>query len=287
MKTRKMMLGAGWYPRNAAEISRYTGAFSGCRGANGACGRSRAAIAPHAGWFYSGRLGALSFSALDKDADTVIIAGGHLPASAPVLFAEEDAADTPLGAMPIDRELRLLVQEGLRDAGLRAAADNYADNSVEVLLPLARAFFPDARLLAFRIGADAAAFEAGRLMARAASALRRRPVIVGSTDLTHYGAAYGFRPKGCGKAALDWVRDVNDRRFIDAVLSGDPDAALERAVKERSACSAGAALCAMSFARELAGGSAPSLLEYGTSADAGPDTGEFADAFVGYAAIKL
>jgi AmmeMemoRadiSam system protein B len=234
-------------------------------------------------------LSALAFASLQKDADTVIIAGGHLPASAPVLFAEEDAADTPLGAMPIDRELRLLVQQGLRDASLCAAADNYADNSVEVLLPLARAMFPDAHLLALRIGASEKAFEAGRLIARAASALRRHPVIIGSTDLTHYGAAYGFQPKGGGKAALDWVRDVNDRRFIDAVLSGNPDMALERAVKERSACSAGAALLAMGFVRELEDDSHPaaSLLEYGTSADAAPDTGESADTFVGYATIAL
>jgi AmmeMemoRadiSam system protein B len=234
-------------------------------------------------------LSALAFASLEKDADTVIVAGGHLPASAPVLFAEENVADTPLGAMPIDRKLRLLVQDGLRDAGLYAAADNYADNSVEVLLPLARAFFPDAHLLALRIGASENAFEAGHLIARAASAMRRRAVLVGSTDLTHYGAAYGFQPKGGGKAALDWVRDVNDRRFIDAVLSGNPDMALERAVKERSACSAGAALCAMGFARELEDGSLPaaSLLEYGTSADADPDTGESVDTFVGYAAIKL
>jgi AmmeMemoRadiSam system protein B len=289
MKTRKMMLNEGWYPRDAAEISRYTAAFRGGSGANGARRVARAAIAPHAGWFYSGRLSALAFASLEKDADTVIIAGGHLPASAPVLFAEEDAADTPLGAMPIDRELRSLVQQGLRDAGLCAAADNYADNSVEVLLPFACAMFPDAHLLALRIGANAAAFEAGRLIAQAASSLRRRAVLVGSTDLTHYGAAYGFCPKESGKAALDWVRDVNDRRFIDAVLSGNPDMALERVMKERSACSAGAALLAMGFARELAGGSPPaaSLLEYGTSADAEPDTGESADTFVGYAAIAL
>jgi AmmeMemoRadiSam system protein B len=234
-------------------------------------------------------LSALAFASLEKDADTVIVAGGHLPASAPVLFAEEDAADTPLGAMPIDRELRLLVQEGLRDAGLCAAADNYADNSVEVLLPLARAMFPDAHLLAFRIGVSEKAFEAGRLITQAASAMRRRAVLVGSTDLTHYGAPYGFQPKGGGKAALDWVRDVNDRRFIDAVLLGDPATALERAVKERSACSAGAALLAMGFACELADGSHPaaSLLEYGTSADADHDTGKNADTFVGYAAIAL
>jgi AmmeMemoRadiSam system protein B len=76
------------------------------------------------------------------------------------------------------------------------------------------------------------------------------------------------------------VREITDRRFIDAVLEGDPKTVLLRAEEESSACSAGAVLGAMGFAR----GATAELLAYGTSADMNDDAG-VPDSFVGYAAI--
>jgi AmmeMemoRadiSam system protein B len=284
---RSMKLPPGWYPRDAAEIDGYLGACLGKRE-----GRSNAVIAPHAGWFFSGKAAALALSALRIDADTVIVAGGHLPAGAPILFAEEDAVSTPLGDITIDGELRFTVKTNLSQAGLHYAPDTYTDNTVEVLLPAVHRFFPNAQLLWLRLGSSIKAAEAGRLIARSAESLGRKVVIAGSTDLTHYGPSYDFCPKGRGKAALEWVKTVNDRRFIEAVISGAAlDVVLERAVTERSACSPGAVLCALGFATEthgVEGGTAPSakLLAYSTSADV-TGTGQNADSFVGYTAIDL
>ncbi|MDR3356674.1 MAG: AmmeMemoRadiSam system protein B [Spirochaetaceae bacterium] len=281
---RKMMLPPGWYPRDAEAIDGYLGGFL----ASG--GGARAVIAPHAGWLFSGRIAAKALSALRRDTGLVIVAGGHLPAGHPALFFSEDAVATPLGEMPVDREMRALVREEFLRAGLDCGADDYADNTVEVLLPAVRRFFPGAALLALRLGADRRAFEAGALVAAAAASLGRAAVLVGSTDLTHYGPSYGFCPAGHGKTALDWVKTVNDRRLIEALLSGDGDAVLERAAKEHSACSAGAVLCAMGFASGVRAPMTARLLDYTTSADVqralGGGYGE-ADSFVGYAAVEL
>jgi AmmeMemoRadiSam system protein B len=205
----------------------------------------------------------------------------------PPLFAMEDGAETPLGAMEIDGELRALFSG---ETG--GAADRHADNTVEVLLPMVKYFFPRAKLLWVRLPADPASFEAGKILARCARTLGRDLKALGSTDLTHYGANYGFSPRGSGREALDWVKTVNDRRFIEAVLEGNPGAALARAEGEKSACSAGAALGCLGFAAESAAraadaGTAPAgeLLAYGTSADRAED-GECPDSFVGYAAIR-
>jgi AmmeMemoRadiSam system protein B len=286
-----MRLPSGWYPHSAETIDRYLSGFLAERN-----GGARAVIAPHAGWFFSGKVAGKALSALCRDAGVVVIAGGHLPAGHPVLFAGEDAVCTPLGDIPIDRELRSLVKDEFFHAGLDCAIDNYTDNTVEVLLPAVRRFFPGASLLWLRIGADERALESGALIARAAASLGRNVVVAGSTDLTHYGPAYGFCPKGSGKAALDWVKTVNDRRFIEAVLSGCAEAVIERAWKECSACSAGAVLCAMGFAAETRvagtdGGAKSRLLEYTTSADIqeklGGGFGDDTDSFVGYAAMEL
>jgi AmmeMemoRadiSam system protein B len=275
---RKRRLPAGWYPQTAALT---TAAIRGFLDAAPPPVRERtacAAIAPHAGWFYSGRLAAASVLALKSDADTVVIIGGHLPVGAPPLFFEEDAAETPLGPFEIDAELRARLREALT----ASASDCYQDNTIEVLLPLARFFFPAAKLLAVRLPPEPASFEAGTLLARLGDALGRSLVVLGSTDLTHYGPAYGFSPKGAGQPALDWVRTVNDRALIQAVEAGDATAVLTTSRRDQSACSAGAILGALGFARER-GATHPRLLAYATSADA---ESVVPSSFVGYASIS-
>jgi AmmeMemoRadiSam system protein B len=274
MNVREFALPTGWYPQTAAEISFFLSDFTAAEG------RAAAAIAPHAGWYYSGRIAARAVSALDRDAETVAVLGGHLPAGMPPLFALEDGARTPLGTMRIDGELREpLVKE------LAGKEDRYRDNTVEVLLPMVRFFFPRAMLLWLRLPAERSSVEAGRVIARTAARLRRRVAVLASTDLTHYGTNYGFSPRGGGTEALRWVREVNDLNFIKAVESGDTAAALDRAERDRSSCSAGAVLGAMGFAEAAARGPAR-LLEYGTSALAAA-SGECPDSFVGYAAFAF
>jgi AmmeMemoRadiSam system protein B len=198
----------------------------------------------------------------------------------PPLFALEDQAATPLGNIPIDAELRDAVYEELK-----GREDRYQDNTVEVLLPMVRYFFPEARLLWIRLPAEISSFEAGKTIAMTARSLERKTVFLGSTDLTHYGPNYSFSPRGYGRKALEWVEKENDRGFIDAVLAGNPEEALRRAEEDRSACSAGAVLGAMGFASLCAGSKTPKaeLLVYGTSAAMSTD--EIPDSFVGYGAF--
>ena len=258
----------GWYPRNPGEISHFLSGFD--RGA------ARAAIAPHAGWFYSGQTAAKAVSSLEPATETVVVIGGHLPSGVSPLCALEDAVQTPLGPVPIDAELRDILMEELD-----MREDRYRDNTVEVLLPMARFFFPNARIVWMRFPADTDSFDAGKTIARCAGTLGRSAAVLASADLTHYGVNYGFSPKGSGPAALQWVTEVNDRRFIEAVQKGDPEMVIQRADLERSCCSAGSVVAALGFAQEL-GASPARLAEYATSA---AQADECPDSFVGYAAL--
>jgi AmmeMemoRadiSam system protein B len=283
MNLRKPSLPPGWYPRQAEEIKRFLEPFK--RPAADSSGfpvnGARAAAAPHAGWYYSGAVAARALSSLDPGAETVVVAGGHLPAGYPVLAALEDAAATPLGDIMIDGEFRDIVQKELH-----CAPDQYRDNTVEVLLPMVKYFFPEARLVWLRLPAENSSFDAGKIIARAAARLGRKTVLLGSTDLTHYGDNYGCSPEGRGRKALNWVRNVNDAGFIEAVLAGRPEEALRRAETSLSACSAGAVLACLGFARETRAASAE-LLAYATSADIClADGGDIPESFVGYAAIS-
>jgi AmmeMemoRadiSam system protein B len=279
MSLRKMCLPPGWYPQTANGVSQFLAKIPRDNPDEGA---ALAAVAPHAGWYYSGAIAVKALLSLKRDADTVAVIGGHLPGGMhPVLYGE-DAVETPLGELSIDGEFRAALDRSLSALFQGTLPDRYMENTVEVQLPMVRYFFPKARLIALRLPADIHSLEAGKEIARIAQELGRRLVVLGSTDLTHYGENYGYSPHGGGEKALAWVRNVNDANFIAAVQSGDPYVILDRAEADRSACSAGAVLGALGFAKE-AGGAKAELLAYGTSADASP--GEVPDSFVGYGAF--
>jgi MEMO1 family protein len=252
-----------------------------------------AAVAPHAGWAFSGPLAARSVLALaggEKGAPlaaagggrpTLAVFGGHLPPGAQALAAPESGFDTPLGSLEADHELLEALDENLRSSGGRLGVDEESDNTVEVLLPLVAALLPGSRVLWLRAPNDASALDLGASLYAAGASLGRKLSCLGSTDLTHYGPSYGFSPKGRGAAAEAWVRGANDKRFIDALLAMDGALALERGEKERSACSSGAAAAALAFA-QAAGASRSRLLGYATSLELRPD-----DSFVGYASIAF
>ena len=279
MQIRDYSLPRGWFPHDAGAVTEFLSNFPRLQTAG------QAAIVPHAGWYYSGRLAALGAASLKPDAETIIVLGGHLSAGAPALFAAEDAVKTPFGHLLIDAALR---QNMIKE--LDGAEDCYRDNTIEVLLPMVHYFFPKASLLWLRLPAEIESFEAGKTLSRIAAKLGRKVNVLASTDLTHYGSNYGFSPKGSGKAALTWVREVNDAAFIKAVEAGDSAEVLRRAEREHSACSPGAVLGVMGFAEAQGLGSAQ-LLEYATSVDVTSTDiktdDEIPGSFVGYAAFTF
>lgn len=272
MSVRRRCLPPGWYPGNAGETRREIEGMRGQEAGDvpGAC----AGILPHAGWHFSGRLALEVLSVLCRGIDTMVIIGGHMGWGDRIVAAFEDAYETPLGDLKAD--LRLL--EKLQTS-LDVEEDRERDNTVEIHLPLVRYLAAGVMVLGMRAPPSDAADSLGKAIADAASALGRRVAVAGSTDLTHYGSNYGFSPAGRGPEGLAWVREVNDRRIVDSMLAMDVGATLERARRERSACSAGGAAAAMSFARAC-GARSGTLLGYKTSWDV-----QQAESFVGYAGI--
>ncbi|MCL2213603.1 MAG: AmmeMemoRadiSam system protein B [Treponema sp.] len=274
MQIRDYSLPAGWYPRDSASVSSF---LSGIEQTRRGC---LAAIAPHAGWYYSGRIAARAVLSLQPDAEVIVVLGGHLPSKHPPLFAMEDAVKTPFDPMFIDAKLRsLLIKE------LKGLEDHYRDNTVEVLLPMVRYFYPEAKLIWMRLGAELKSFESGKIIAQIADKLNRKINILASTDLTHYGSNYSFSPHGRGVEALKWAREVNDAAFIKAVQSGSSEEVLRHAQEDFSSCSAGAVLGAMGFA-QAKGLNSAELIEYSTSADV-DKSDDIPDSFVGYAAFAF
>jgi AmmeMemoRadiSam system protein B len=278
MRTRERMLPAGWYPASASACKAEINQFIADAKPLPPGTRVYGGIVPHAGWFFSGKAAARVFFLAAKagQPQVVCVFGGHLGGSSPPLLVTADAWETPLGNLP-------LATEFYKPLGQRLTLrEEYpGDNTIEVQLPFVKYFFPDARVLALRSPQSATAIELGRAVAAVAKELQVSIMAFGSTDLTHYGANYGFAPQGYGPAAVKWVKEVNDKKFIDVALKLDAPGIIQTAAQNQNACSPGGAATAVTVA-QADGATKAALVDYYTSYDIMPG-----DSFVGYAGIVL
>jgi len=276
MRVRSRMLPPGWYPGSKSdcegEINNYIAGVKPLPAGAQVFG----GMVPHAGWYFSGKLAARVFylASLTAQPQVVCIFGGHLGGSSPPLLAMEEAWETPLG------EVRLATEfyEPLKQR-LPLREEYPGDNTIEVNMPFIKYFFPQAKVLAIRSPQSAQALRLGEAVVEVAQELKMSLMCFGSADLTHYGPNYGWAPKGYGPAAVKWVKEVNDKHFLDQVLKLDGLGAVQAADRDQSSCSAGAPAAAIAAAKKL-GAAKALLVDYYTSYDVMPG-----DSFVGYGGV--
>lgn len=269
---RKRKLSTGWYPDNPRIIKTFIEDI--IKSSSDRSGNEIAAIIPHAGWDYSGSLVIKSINQLYKNPDTVVVIGGHLPPDSPLYYSFEDIYETPLGDFILDRPF---MNELLKK--INFLKDFSSDNTVEVIIPIVKYFYPKAKLISLRVGSGLEAVQLGNLIYKISMELNRKIVVLGSTDLTHYGPGFSFVPHGIGEKAVDWVKTINDKDIIDKMLIMDYQGVLDLANNNFSACSSGSAastICFASLSNILSG----HLIGYSNSYDISPS-----ESFVGYVGI--
>lgn len=271
---RKRSLPDGWYPGETADCLNTIKEFSD---KPSPAGKFQAGILPHASWAYSGKLAARVMDAVSRSEkpDLVVMFGGHLGPGKGIIYLDQ-SWDTPLGDLEIDLELTSEIKNRL---DLISEDGPTNDNTIEVQLPLVKYYFPDAKLIAVRAPHDRSAIELGRELALLIKEKGLKARYFGSTDLTHYGPNYGFSPMGSGEKALTWVKETNDREFIDHALGMDAAGLLLSAKERSNACSPGAAAAVIS-ASLVHGAKNGLLLDYYTSNEITPGS-----SFVGYAGV--
>jgi MEMO1 family protein len=280
MKIRKAVFAGSWYPATASACEKEILRFLQEREAPAMPEKSwKGGIVPHAGWFYSGSIACRVIRHLLKEpADVIAIFGMHLhPGSSPFLM-KEGGWETPFGDLPVDAEVagELAGRFTFRGESSGAFA---RDNTIELQLPFIRYFSEAARIVPVGVPPGREAMAIGEALTEIATRLGRRLKVIGSTDLTHYGSAYGFAPRGTGDAAVTWVRDENDRKMIAAILAMDSAGVIDEALLNRNACCAGAVAAAIAAGRRL-GADRAVPVAYATSHDKSPG-----DSLVGYAGM--
>ena len=281
MQARKATFAGSWYPGRASACEKEIADFlEGSEKKNADAEAWVGGIVPHAGWYYSGKIACnVIHNLVSKDPpDVIVVFGMHLHAGSPAYIMTEGAWETPFGNLPIASQMaRKLTQ--VFDFEIETSTRYHQDNTIELQLPFIKYFFKDVKILPIGVPPTRTSLEIGQAVARLSAELGLPTYVIGSTDLTHYGMNYGFVPQGTGSKAVEWVRNKNDRRVIEAMLTMQPEAVLTEALENSNACCAGAAATALAAGMAL-GSEKAEMLAYANSYDKSPG-----DSFVGYVGI--
>jgi len=241
-------------------------------------------IVPHAGWVFSGAVAAKVFKCISVKAnpDTFILLGAvHTWGPRGNSIYSRGSWKTPLGDVEIDEEVAEALLESLPGEVIEDPHAHEGEHSLEVQVPFIKYLCPEAMIVPIAMPPDERTHITGRRIGEAARGMGKKIVVVGTTDLTHYGDSYGFTPYGYGEEAKKQMKE-SDARIIELALRMRSDDIRKEAERSHNACGSGA-LAATVAAAEAMGAERGYLLEYTTSHDVMPQ-GDFEMA-VGYAGI--
>lgn len=249
-------------------------------------------IVPHAGWICSGAVAAgvlreIAHRMKQTPIDAYIIFGAiHVLHVGRAAVFPSGAWETPLGLADVEARIvdRLCGQCGLLESDPHAHEE---EHSIEVEVPFLQHLSPGVPIVPIMVPVTEQAADLGAAIGRTCANFGIRACFLCSTDLTHYGPAYGFTPHGSGREGLTWAKNVNDRRMIDLMLNLREREAVKEAVTNRNACGGGA-IAATLAACKVAGARRATLLQHTSSEEVLTSLGYPAsEDAVGYAGILI
>jgi AmmeMemoRadiSam system protein B len=281
MGVRKADFAGSWYPGGEWECREVIDDFSkACVPCPSGVEGIKGGIVPHAGWYYSGQIAFNVMKCLKNEIDPDIIAifGRHLHPGSGNYIMSEGAWSTPLGDLEIAGDIADKLISEFKFT-IETPSRYEQDNTIELQLPFIKFLFPEVKILPIGAPPVPASLRVGEAAARIVKDMGKKMLVLGSTDLTHYGYNYGLIPMGVGREAVDWVKQENDKRMIDLMLDMDAEGVISESLTNSNACCSGAVAAAISAVKGMGARKGEKLI-YTTSYDISPS-----DSFVGYAGI--
>jgi AmmeMemoRadiSam system protein B len=227
-------------------------------------------VAPHAGFVYSGAVAGELFSSVHVPGRAVIFCPNHTGIGENASVMSHGAWRMPWGDVPVDEELAARLEIAcplLRED----ASAHLREHAIEVQLPFLHRFRPDVRIVPVALGRLSLeeCRELGENVADAIAGDAERPLLVASSDMSHY--------------VPDAVARTKDRMAIDRMLALDPEGLYRTVRTERiSMCGVLPATVVLFAARRL-GATSARLIRYATSGDVSRDF----EQVVGYAGLAF
>lgn len=274
MSSRPAAVAGTWYPGTAGALRRDVDAYLAAA-ADPPRGEVTAIVAPHAGLMFSGPVGAYAYKAVaGSQYDVAVLVGpSHFVAFDGVALYPDGAFESPLGAAAVDAEgARAMAAFPIVQA---LPAAHRREHSLEMQLPFLKYVLPDVPIVPLLMGYQTRDTIAALGTALASAFRGRRPLLVASTDLSHYFDAA--------------TAEALDAGVQQAVAAFDPEGLLSRFEEypehERGryvACGGGPAISVLLAARAL-GARDARVLRYAHSGDISGDR----DQVVGYMAAAI
>ncbi len=175
------------------------------------------AIAPHAGYVYSGPVAGAVYARLEIPPTCVILCPNHTGRGAPAAIDPSDAWRTPLGDVPVDRVMaqRLLT---LAPSLQPDAEAHRREHSLEVQLPFLQVRRRDVAMVPISIGERSLALcrEIGEALAAVRSEGGEPPLLLASSDMNHYESREVGRIKD--DMALARVEELDAEKLFETVF---------------------------------------------------------------------
>ncbi len=261
-------LAGTWYPGRVETLNAMMDEFLQAAKPEPPAGKLLGLLAPHAGYRYSGPIAAHAFGLVrDMAFDTVVVIGPmHHPIEGDVLTSAHSAYETPLGTVPVNRDILGEIERSIPMTALRYDPEH----SVEIELPFLQHVLQPGFSLVPLMLRNQSQEQTDALSETLATVLRGQNVLlVASSDLSH------FYPQE--------IAHQLDGRLLNCVETMDAEA-VTRSNETRTAfaCGYGAIATVMNTIKAWQGDSAE-IVGYGTSGDV---TGDFGRV-VGYGAATF
>lgn len=263
---REAAVAGRFYPGRHDELARMVDAFLGTLHPAPAIG----VMVPHAGYVYSGAVAGETFAQVAISGTVVILGPNHHGFGPQAALFSRGSWQTPLGEVAVDSGMarRLLNASPLLEADTGA---HRFEHSLEVQVPFLQRLRPELRIVPLCIGRMALPdlLDLGAVLGRTLAQEAERPLLVASSDMTHYEPGD--------------VARIKDERALQQVLALDP-AGLYRTVRNDgiTMCGVLPTVIMLAAAREL-GATRAAQVRYANSGDVTGDQSEV----VGYAGVVV
>ncbi len=217
-----VLAGRGWYPAAPAVLQQMVDGFLDAAGDVRLKSKQpvRVLILPHAGYRYSGATAAKGL-ALVRNRQfkrVLLLAPAHHLGFDGLSIAEVNAYETPLGRVPLDREVvRQLRRSPLVGSYPEA---HRREHSIEIELPLLQqALAPGWKLVPVLVGSmSQEQYRQGADLLRPLA--DENTLVIVSSDFTHYGERFRYTPFPMGDQVAEQIRAL-DEGALKEVLTGD------------------------------------------------------------------
>ena len=260
---RPAAVAGSFYPSSAFQLHRTITTLLNNAPEYSADGEIFAAMAPHAGYVYSGAVAACTFKQLAHiDFDTIVIIGHEYPYENYVAFiSPADYFETPLGLVEVDRDM---VKKMLKfNSRIRSSESIHSqDHSIEIQLPFLQVLGKKCKIVPIIFGNSTV--KNCRIMAEAiiAAAGDKKVFVLSSTDLSHY-PSYEDANK-VDTSTLDVIKTMNVDNIFSHLNAQESKVSISNL--ETAVCSRGGVGTAILFAKAR-GANQAQILRYANSGD--------------------